>query len=163
MGDGAIILPSPLPVTLDSSGHFSVKLADTSDPTWQPSGWLWQVTEVMDGGRDPWAFELTADSDIDDLAGVPVPPDFGMYDLTVADTITGAPGTDAAVTIAGNAPNQALTFTIPQGDVGDTGPTATVDAGATTTGAAGSSAAVANSGTPEAAVFDFTIPRGRQG
>lgn len=101
--------------------------------------------------------------------------------LTIASVTTGNAGTSASVTISGTSPNQALSFTIPRGDVGATGPTgptgpqgpagsagsagaaATVTVGTTTTGAAGTSASVTNSGTSSAAVFNFTIPQGATG
>jgi hypothetical protein len=41
--------------------------------------------------------------------------------LTVAQTNTGNPGTNAEVSIAGTAENPSLTFTIPRGDKGEPG------------------------------------------
>lgn len=101
--------------------------------------------------------------------------------LTISSVTTGNAGTSASVTISGTSPNQALSFTIPRGDVGATGATgstgpqgpagsagsagaaATITVGTTTTGAAGTSASVTNSGTSSAAVFNFTIPQGAAG
>lgn len=80
--------------------------------------------------------------------------------LSVQSTTTGAPGTSAAVTIAGTSPSQALAFTIPRGDVGAA---ATATAGTTVTGAPGTNANVVNAGTSSAAIFNFTIPRGDVG
>ena len=92
--------------------------------------------------------------------------------LTISSVTTGNAGTSASVTISGTSPNQALSFTIPRGDVGATGSTgatgaagtaASISIGTTTTGAAGTSASVTNSGTSSAAVFNFTIPQGAAG
>ena len=95
--------------------------------------------------------------------------------LTVQATTTGAPGTNANVTIAGTSPAQSLAFIIPRGDVGaqgiqgiqgiqgPTGNPATATAGTTVTGAPGTNANVVNAGTASAAVFNFTIPRGDVG
>jgi len=84
---------------------------------------------------------------------------------TVAATNTTAAGSSASVSASGHA----LTFNIPRGDTGATGPqgnvgtAATIAAGSTTTGAPGTSASVTNSGSSSAATFDFTIPRGDVG
>jgi hypothetical protein len=150
VGDDNIVLPAPVLVTLDSDGAFSVDLVGTDDADYAPTGWVWTVEERMTAGRAPWAFELTADSDLSDLTGVAVPPDYTMYDLTVADTITGDPGTDADVTIAGNAPNQELTFTVPRGTV--------VSVGDTITGTPGTDASVVDVDAGVDVELEFTIP-----
>jgi hypothetical protein len=56
--------------------------------------------------------------------------------LAIGTTTTGAPGSAAAATITGTAPNQTLSLTIPRGDVGATGPT----------GATGSQGPIGNTG-----------------
>ena len=43
--------------------------------------------------------------------------------LAIGTVTTGAPGSSASASIAGTAPNQVLSFTIPRGDTGATGPT----------------------------------------
>ena len=43
--------------------------------------------------------------------------------LSIGTVTTGAPGTEAAATITGTAPNFVLNLTIPQGPTGDIGPT----------------------------------------
>ncbi len=89
--------------------------------------------------------------------------------LTVAATTTGAPGTDATVTISGESPAQALSFTIPrgqtgiQGDTGPAGPANVLTVAATNTGLPGSSATVTISGTPPAQALTFTVPSGIAG
>ena len=74
VGDDNIVLPAPVWVELDADGAFAVDLIGVDDPAYGPSGWVWTVTEKMDGGRAPWSFELTADADLSELAAT-VPPD----------------------------------------------------------------------------------------
>lgn len=89
--------------------------------------------------------------------------------IDVGSVTTGAPGTNASVSNAGDTTNAIFDFTIPRGDKGETGPegnpgnAATLDVGSTTTGAAGTNASVTNSGSNTAAIFNFTIPRGDKG
>lgn len=80
--------------------------------------------------------------------------------VTVGETSTGAPGTDAQVTNTGTSLDAVLDFDIPRGDKGDA---ATVTVGETSTGAPGTDAAVTNAGDLHAAVLDFEIPRGDVG
>jgi hypothetical protein len=70
VGDDNIVLPAPVLVTLDTDGSFTVDLVGTDDADYAPSGWVWTVEERMTGGRAPWSFELTADSDLSDLTAV---------------------------------------------------------------------------------------------
>lgn len=113
--------------------------------------------------------------------------------ITVGSTTTGAPGTQAQVTNAGNENAAIFNFTIPQGAQGpkgdtglqgepgakgDTGPqgepgpqgetgpagqAATITVGTTTTGEPGTEAQVTNSGTAQDAILNFTIPKGAPG
>jgi hypothetical protein len=103
--------------------------------------------------------------------GPPGPPG-ATATITVGDTQTGAPGSDADVTNVGTPDAAIFDFVIPEGVQGQPGPAgdpgppgdaATVDAGVTTTGAPGSDAAVVNVGTTSAAIFDFTVPAGADG
>ena len=55
---------------------------------------------------------------------------------------TGAPGSTAAATITGTAPNYVLNLTIPQGPTGDTGPAPVIAAGTVDTGEPGTDAEV---------------------
>ena len=70
VGDGNIILPAPVTAHL-VDGAISVQLVGTDDPAYSPAGWLWTVEENLVGGRDPWAFELTADADLSTCRVVP--------------------------------------------------------------------------------------------
>lgn len=101
--------------------------------------------------------------------------------VRVGNTNTGAPGTNAQVTNAGNEHFAVFNFTIPRGDKGETGSTgaqgpqgpkgdtgaagqaATITVGSTTTTNPGTSATVTNTGTTSAAVLNFGIPRGATG
>src|SRR5699024_5249738 len=64
------------------------------------------VVQGFDGTLDEWLDSLIGPGNV----------------LSVDQVDTGAPGSDAAVTISGNSPKQALSFTIPRGDRGATGP-----------------------------------------
>ena len=101
--------------------------------------------------------------------------------VQVGNTNTGAPGTNAQVTNAGNEHFAVFNFTIPRGDKGETGSTgaqgpkgdkgdkgdagtaATITVGSTTTTNPGTNATVTNSGTTSSAVLNFGIPRGATG
>lgn len=95
--------------------------------------------------------------------------------VAVGSTLTGSPGTPAAVTNSGTSSAAVFNFTIPQGQqgpVGDRGPqgiqgpsgaAANIVVGTTTTLPAGSSASVTNSGTTSNAIFNFAIPQGAAG
>lgn len=90
VGDGNIVLPAPVEVVLDSAGSFSTPLVGTDDVAYAPSGWVWVVQELLPGGRAPWAFELTADSDIADLTAVATPADVEYNALASTSIIAGA-------------------------------------------------------------------------
>lgn len=90
VGDGNIVLPAPVPVTLDSDGAFSIELVGTDDPDYAPTGWVWTVIEMMDGGRPPWSFELTANADISDLTATVDPADYSLTVPATRQVIAGA-------------------------------------------------------------------------
>ena len=111
----------------------------------------------------------------------------GAATITVGQTTTGDPGTQASVENVGTAQNVILDFTIPQGIDGATGPTgpigATGETGATgptgptgatgetptleigtiTTGEPGTQAAASITGTAPNYVLNLTIPQGPTG
>lgn len=80
--------------------------------------------------------------------------------LAVGTVTTGAPGTNAAVSITGDAPNQAISFTIPRGD---TGAPNSLSIGTVTTGAPGSSADAQITGDAPSQTLNLTIPEGERG
>lgn len=92
--------------------------------------------------------------------------------VSVGETTTVDPGTEASVTNSGTSSAAVFNFSIPkgekgdqgiQGNKGDPGEAATIEIGTTTTGLPGSQASVTNSGTSEKAVFNFSIPKGEKG
>ena len=98
--------------------------------------------------------------------------------FSIESVETGEPGTDADVTMTGDAPNHGLKFVIPRGDKGDTGDTGSPgakgdkgDTGATpnlsigtvTTLEAGQNATASMVGTAESPVLNLGIPRGAKG
>ena len=98
--------------------------------------------------------------------------------FSIESVETGEPGTDADVTMTGDAPNHGLKFVIPRGDKGDTGDTGSPgakgdkgDTGATpnlsigtvTTLEAGQNATASMGGTAESPVLNLGIPRGAKG
>ena len=92
--------------------------------------------------------------------------------LTVGTVTTGAAGTDAVVTIAGDAPNQTISFTIPKGDqgiqgiqgiqgpTGATGPANSLSIGTVSSGV---SAAATITGTAPSQTLNLTLPKGDTG
>jgi hypothetical protein len=50
---GNVIVPaSPILVVLDGTGAFSVDLAVTDSTDTSPTGWLWQVSELIPNGKE---------------------------------------------------------------------------------------------------------------
>jgi hypothetical protein len=50
---GNVIVPaSPILVTLDGTGAFSVDLAVTDSPDTSPTGWVWQLSELIPNGNE---------------------------------------------------------------------------------------------------------------
>ena len=99
----------------------------------------------------------------------------GTVSVTVGETTTGEPGTEASVVNSGDDQNVVLEFTIPRGEAGQDGAAgadgqdgapgqaATITVGNVTTGDPGTNVIINNSGTENAAILDFTIPRGVPG
>lgn len=86
--------------------------------------------------------------------------------FSIESVETGEPGTNADVTMTGDAPNHGLRFVIPRGDKGDKGdPGATpnLTIGSVTTLEAGQNATASMGGTAENPVLSLGIPRGAKG
>lgn len=86
--------------------------------------------------------------------------------FSIESVETGEPGTDADVTMTGDAPNHGLKFVIPRGnkgDKGDTGATPNLSIGTVTTLDAGQNATASMGGTAENPVLNLGIPRGAKG
>lgn len=95
--------------------------------------------------------------------GIPTGPDGKAATITVGETKTGEPGTDAEVTNTGTSTDAILNFVIPRGSGGGGGDAPTITVGETTTGEPGTPANVVNTGTSTDVVLEFTIPRGVDG
>lgn len=83
--------------------------------------------------------------------------------FSIESVETGKPGTDAEVTMTGDAPNHGLRFVIPRGNKGDTGATPNLSIGTVTTLEAGQNATASMGGTAESPVLNLGIPRGAKG
>ena len=83
--------------------------------------------------------------------------------MKVKQTVTTAPGTNAAVTVENVGNDSNLTFNIPRGDKGDkgdTGITPKISIGKVVTLEPTEQAKVTISGTPEAPIMNMSLPRG---
>lgn len=52
-----VVPPTPIAVTLDGAGEFTIDLLVTDDAQTTPTGWTWDVRELFAGGRS-WSFQL---------------------------------------------------------------------------------------------------------
>lgn len=90
---GEILEPQALSATLDASGHISVQLVATDDPTTQPQGTTWLVTEEIQG-------------EVPRNYSIAVPHTAGSLDLaTVAPVIPQAATFSYVLSSAVGAPN----------------------------------------------------------
>ena len=96
------------------------------------------------------------------LPDVSVGPAGKAATIKVGETVTGDPGTQAAVENTGTENAAVLRFTIPRGAVGPTGATPAISVEVTGL-PAGAEPTAEVSGTPEAPVIALGIPAGRQG
>lgn len=96
------------------------------------------------------------------LPNVSVGPAGKAATIKVGETVTGDPGTQAAVENTGTENAAVLRFTIPRGAVGPTGATPAISVEVTGL-PAGAEPTVSVSGTPEKPVISLGIPAGRQG
>lgn len=96
------------------------------------------------------------------LPDVPEGPAGKAATIKVGETITGDPGTQAAVENTGTENAAVLRFTIPRGAVGPTGATPAISVEVTGL-PAGAEPTVSVSGTPEKPVISLGIPQGKQG
>lgn len=96
------------------------------------------------------------------LPDVSIGPAGKAATITVGETVTGDPGTQAAVENTGTENAAVLRFTIPRGAVGPTGATPAISVEVTGL-PAGAEPTVSVSGTPEKPVISLGIPQGKQG
>jgi hypothetical protein len=176
--------------TLGTAGNFSVTLPITDDPDLSPGGWIYSVSEVVDGVSQSYNIAIPGTVAtggtvfLADLAPVaPAGPEYYSLasSLAIGTVSTLAAGSAATATITGLAPSQVLNLGIPTGPTGNTGPTgptgpqgatgptgpqgsaATVTVGTVTSGTAGGTPSVTNSGTSGAAVLNFVLVPGNTG
>ena len=83
--------------------------------------------------------------------------------FSIESVETGEPGTDAEVTMTGDAPNHGLKFVIPRGDKGDTGATPNLTIGSVTTLEAGQNATASITGESPDLTLNLGIPKGADG
>lgn len=92
--------------------------------------------------------------------------------VSIGTVATSSPGSAAAATMTGTAPNQTLNLTIPRGDVGATGatgatgpagPTNSLAIGSVTTSNPGENAVATITGTAPSQTLNLTLPRGATG
>lgn len=192
-GANIAIPNSTVTKTLGTAGNFSVTLPITDDPDLSPGGWIYTVSEVVDGVSQSYNIAIPGTVAaggtvfLADLAPVaPAGPEYYSLasSLTVGTVSTLPAGSAATATITGLAPSQVLNLGIPtgpqgttgatgatgpQGPQGATGPTgpqgsaATIAVGTVTSGTAGGTPSVTNSGTSGAAVLDFVLIPGNTG
>ena len=83
--------------------------------------------------------------------------------FSIESVETGEPGTDADVTMTGDAPNHGLKFVIPRGDKGDKGATPNLTIGSVTTLEAGQNATASITGESPDLTLNLGIPKGADG
>jgi hypothetical protein len=189
-GANIAIPNSSVTKTLGTAGNFSALLPITDDPDLSPGGWVYSVSEVVDGVSQSYNIAIPGTVAaggtvfLADLAPVaPAGPEYYSLasSLAIGTVTTLAAGSAATATITGLAPSQTLNLGIPTGPQGATGSTGATGAtgpqgatGATSTLAVGTVTSVANSGTASitnvgsstAGTFDFVLrdgPTGPQG
>ena len=192
-GANIAIPNSTVTKTLGTAGNFSVTLPITDDPDLSPEGWIYSVSEVVDGVSQSYNIAIpgtvAAGGTVYLADLVPVAPAGPEYyslasSLAIGTVSTLPAGSAATATITGLAPSQTLNLGIPtgpqgatgntgatgaQGPQGDTGPqgpqgsAATIEVGTVTSGTAGGTPSVTNVGTSGSAVFDFVLVPGDTG
>ena len=143
------ILRKPIVASLDPQGYLigadglrGVRLIATDNPTVKPVGWTWVATYAL---KDPEGndlrslttqpFLVPSGTTTDLIVAMPIEESKGVFlskgdkgdkgdpnTLSIASVLTSGPGQPAEVSISGVSPNQALSFTLPRGDVGPVGP-----------------------------------------
>jgi hypothetical protein len=168
-GANIAIPNSTVTKSLGTAGDFTVTLPITDDTDLNPEGWVYSVSEVVDGVSQSYNIAIpgTVASGgtvyLADLAPVaPAGPEYYSLasSLAIGTVTTLAAGSAATADITGLAPSQILNLGIP---TGPTGTAATVAVGSVTAGTAGGTPSVTNSGTSAAAVLDFVLVPGDTG
>ena len=192
-GANIAIPNSTVTKALGTAGDFTVTLPITDDSDLSPEGWVYGVSEVVDGVSQSYNIAIPGTvaaggtvylADLTPVAAAG-PEYYSLASSLAIGTVSTLPaGSAATATITGLAPSQTLDLGIPtgpqgiQGDTGATGPTgptgatgptgpqgaaATVEVGTIGTVAYPGPGIVTNSGTSGSAVFDFVLVTGPQG
>jgi hypothetical protein len=126
-GANVAIPNSTVTKTLGTAGNFSVSLPITDDPDISPSGFVYNVSEVVDGVSQNYNISIPGTIAgggtlyLADLAPVaPAGPEYYSLasSLTIGTVTTVATGGSATASITGLAPSQVLNLGIPTGATG---------------------------------------------
>lgn len=152
-GANVAIPNSPTTKTLGTAGNFSVLLPITDDADLSPSGWVYNVSEVVDGVSQNYNILLPGTVAVggtvylaDLVPAAPAGPEYYSLasSLTIGTVTTVATGGSATASITGLAPSQVLDLGIP---TGATGTVASAGSGSVGT------AAVAPTGDPNTGIY----------
>lgn len=66
----SVVMPDPVEVPLDASGHVAVNLQATDDPGISPADWAWEVCELIEGDERRYFIQVPSGSGPINLATV---------------------------------------------------------------------------------------------
>lgn len=72
-GSGEVFPQAPVTVTLDGDGTFTLQLVSTASVGLQPSGWVYQIVETIEGRQRTFYAEITRNCTVAELVPL-VPP-----------------------------------------------------------------------------------------
>lgn len=158
--------------TLGTAGDFSVSLPITDDADVSPQGYVYAVSEIVDGVSRSYNISIPGTvvgggtvylADLTPVAAAG-PEYYSLASSLVIGTVsTLAAGSAATASITGLAPSQTLNLGIPTGPTGATGAAATIAVGTTTSVPNSGTALVTNTGTSAAGTFSFILRDGPTG
>ncbi len=158
--------------TLGTAGDFSVSLPITDDADVSPQGYVYAVSEIVDGVSRSYNISIPGTvvgggtvflADLTPVAAAG-PEYYSLASSLVIGTVsTLAAGSAATASITGLAPSQTLNLGIPTGPTGPTGAAATIAVGSTSSVSNSGTASVTNTGTSAAGTFDFVLRDGPTG
>lgn len=171
-GANIAIPNSTVTKSLGTAGNFTVTLPITDDADLSPSGWIYTVSEVVDGVSQSYNIAIPGTvaaggtvflADLTPVA--PAGPEYYSLasSLSIGTVSTLAAGSAATASITGLAPSQTLNLGIPTGATGATGSAATIAVGTVGSVAYPGPGTVTNSGSSTAGTLNFTLVTGEQG
>lgn len=116
-----------------------------------------KIYKKLENRRWEYCGQIATGSDSSGSGETIVGPAGEAATISIAETITGLPGTAAKVENLGDSTNANFKFTIPQGQPGEN---ATIEIGSVTSG---TTASVENVGTKTNAILDIVLPKGEDG